>query len=300
MFLIFLTTFAVSSAQTGQLKVVATFSIIGDWVQNVVGEVASVDVLVGPDADAHGFQPSPRDVITLAQADLIFENGLGFETWLDDLYAASRARAPRVAVTEGIEPILAGEAHGGAEHEAEHHPGEVDPHAWHDVQNAIRAVEVIRDTLIEADPDNAAIYRENARAYLAELAGLDEQIREQASGLQEERRKLVTNHDTFGYFARAYGFEVLATLLPLSTDTDEVAAGELAALIDTVRAAGVRAIFVENVGDVRLAEMVAQATGARLAPALYTDALGAAGSAGATYLKMMRYNLGVMLEALAE
>lgn len=313
---------ALSSVQAQPLKAVATFSIVGDWVANVGGDKIELVVLVGPDADSHGYEPTPRDMLAIAGADIVFENGLGFETWLDALYDASGSRAQRVVVTQGVDPIAAAES--GAQHDHHHEDhdhdpdhdhdhdhhhedhgheghdhGEFDPHTWHDVRNAVIAVELIRDALAEADPANAASYSANAASYLEELEALDALVSLEASRLPEQRRKLVTNHHSMGYFARAYGFEVIGTLLPLSTDVGEAAAGDMSALVDAIRAAGIPALFVENVANSSLIERIAAEAGVTVAPSLYTDALGAPGSAGDTYLNMFRHNLAVITAALS-
>lgn len=312
---------ALSSVQAQALKTVATFSILGDWVANVGGDEIELVVLVGPDADSHGYEPTPRDMLAIAGADIVFENGLGFETWLDALYDASGSRAQRVVVTQGVDPIAAAES--GAQHDHHHEDhdhdpdhdhdhdhhyedhgheghdhGEFDPHTWHDVRNAVIAVELIRDALAEADPANAASYRANAASYLEELEALDALVSLEASRLPEQRRKLVTNHHSMGYFARAYGFEVIGTLLPLSTDVGEAAAGDMSALVDAIRAARIPALFIENVANSSLIERIAAEAGVTVAPSLYTDALGAPGSAGDTYLNMFRHNLAVISAAL--
>jgi ABC-type Zn uptake system ZnuABC Zn-binding protein ZnuA len=159
-------------------------------------------------------------------------------------------------------------------------------------------VEVIRDALVAADPDNAALYTANAEAYLAELTELDAFIEAQVAELPVERRKLVTTHDTFGYFAARYGFEIVGTALGASTEAADPSAGAIAELVEAIRAAGVPAIFAENVSNMRLMETIAREAGVTLAPDLYTDALGAPGSPGATYLEMMRYNVTTIVQAL--
>ncbi len=325
-------------AEDAPLSVVASYSILGEWVEKVGGDAIQLSMLVGPDADAHTFEPTPADVATLSEAELIFENGLEFETWLDSLYASSGSDARRVVVTEGLELLEAEnghehhgdgegaheeeahegeheEDHEGEEHESEEHAheeeheeaghghdhGEFDPHVWHDVSNVIVMVANIRDALTQADPDNAERYRANAAAYTAELEALDAFIMESVATLPEERRKLVTSHDSFGYFAARYGFEVVGTVLPsVSTEVADPPAGELAALIDEIQAAGVPAIFAENVSNPRLLERVASGAGVTVAPTLYTDALGTPGSEGETYLAMMRYNTMTIVEALSE
>jgi ABC-type Zn uptake system ZnuABC Zn-binding protein ZnuA len=275
--------------------VVATFSVIGDLVQNVGGEHVAVTVLAGPGVDTHTFEPTAADGAALANARLVFENGLDFETWLDDLYQASGTQAARVVVSAGIEPIE-GE-HGDEPEEGEVH-GEHDPHVWHSAANAIIMVRNIRDALIEADPARAADYRANAETYTAQLQELDDWIMMQVNGLPAERRKLVTTHDTFGYFAQRYGFEVVGTLLPTSTEGASPSAQDLAALVEAVKAAEVPAIFAENVTNNSLLDQVAREAGVQVVATLYTDALGPAGSAGGTYTGMMRSNVTAIVQAL--
>jgi ABC-type Zn uptake system ZnuABC Zn-binding protein ZnuA len=243
------------------------------------------------------------------EAELIFENSLGLETWLDDLYAASGSQAKRVVVTEEHEEH---EEHSEAdEHAAEgeheehgeadgHAHGEIDPHVWHDVTNVMHEVEVIRDALAEADPTNAQSYQANAEAYLAELKELDGWITAEVKKLPENRRKLVTSHDTFGYFARRYGFEVVGSGLGATTETSDPSAAEMANLIEEIKSVGVPAIFAENVSNPKLMERIAAEAGVTLGPELYTDALGEPGSDGDTYLKMMRYNVAALVRALSQ
>ncbi len=303
------------SAQSEPLKVVTTFSVLGDLVQNVAGDNVDLTVLVGPDADSHNYEPSPADIVTLGDADVIVENGLEFETWLDDLVTSSGADATRVVASDGVEPLPASELeehegeeaedeeHEGEEgeaHEGEDEHGEFDPHVWHDMQNAMKMVETIRAALVETDPANAESYNANAEAYTAELETLDTYIQEQVATVPEARRKLVTSHDTFGYFARRYGFEVVGTVLPVSTEAADPAAGELATLIDEIEATGVPAIFAENVTNPDLLEQVASSSGVMVAPPLYTDALGTPDSSGGTYLEMARYNVDTIVQALGE
>jgi zinc/manganese transport system substrate-binding protein len=299
----------------GKLKVVATFSILGDLVKNVGGDNIELKMLVGADGDSHTFEPTPADNKTLAEAALIFENGLGFETWLDKLYTASAAKAKRIAVTDGIEALkgehekehdeehaadskATPEATKEAEHEEEHEHGESDPHAWHDVKNAIQMVRNIRDALAAADSANAETYKANADRYIKELETLDTFVKQQVESLPKESRKLVTSHDAFGYFAHAYGFEIVGWALPTSTEAADPAAGEVAELIEKIKAAKVKAIFAENVSDMRLITRIAQEAGVKVAPPLYSDALSAPGTDGDTYVKMIRYNVTIIVNAL--
>lgn len=296
-----------AAAQDGKpLRVVATFSILGDWVTQVGGDRVEVVTIVPAGGDAHTFDPSPDQVASIAEADLIFEIGAGFETWLDDMYAASGSDAQRVAVSDGLDLIGATEEGHEDEHageaspEAEYEEGELDPHIWGDVSNAVASVETIRTALGSADGANTATYDANAAAYAAELTELDAFIRSEVDKLPEDRRKLVTSHDTFGYFARAYGFEVIGTALnSLTTESSDPPAGEIAALVEEIKTAGVPAIFAENISNTDLMEAIADEAGVSLAPPLYTDALGEPGSEGATYILMMRYNATTIVTALS-
>jgi ABC-type Zn uptake system ZnuABC Zn-binding protein ZnuA len=286
----------------GPVNVVATYSILGDLVENVGGEKVELTTLVGPNGDAHTFEPAPSDNAELADAEVVFENGLGFEPWLDDLYASSGSDAARVTVTDPIEPLTVaaeGQGHEEDAHEDEPH-AEVDPHVWHDVNNAIVMVKSIRDALSEADPKNAATYKRNAKAYIAELEALDADVREEVGSSPEEDRVLFTSHDTFGYFADRYGFEVDTALASASTEVGDPSAGQTAELVKKVERSEVPAIFADNVSDAGVMEGIAAEAGVELAPPLYTDALGEPGSEGGTYVKMVRYNVSTMSEALQQ
>lgn len=294
--------------EDGVTRVVTSYSILNDMVQNVAGKHAETTVLVGAAEDTHTFEASPSDSRALAEADLVFENGVGFEPWLDDAYSTSGSEARRVVVSGDIEPIEGGE-HGHeheeenedgheAGHEEEH--GELDPHVWHDPENAVVMVEAVRDALVKADPGNAGDYRRNAREYIAEIEKLDSEIEGRVDRVPEENRKLVTSHDTFGYFAERYGFEEVGAAIPsLTTESSDPSAGETAKLAEEMREENVRAVFPEQLGsDSQILERIASEADAELAPPLYTDALGEPGNEGDTYLSMMRYNARTVTEAL--
>lgn len=289
--------------------VVATNSILGNLTQQIGGEGIQLTILVGANGDSHTFQPSPADSAALASANLIIENGLGLESWLDELYESAGATGRRVIASEGIEPIsLTEEEHDhdeeGAEHDhdeegAEHDHGQFDPHVWHDVTNVIQMVQNITAALVAADPDQATTYQANSDNYIVELETLDSWIFEQVALIPAGQRKLVTSHDTFAYFAARYQFQIIGTVLNAgTTEAGDPSAGEMAALIETIRAANVPAIFTENISNPQLAEQIAAEANAQLAPPLFSDALGESGSAGDTYLKMMRYNVSTIVEAL--
>jgi ABC-type Zn uptake system ZnuABC Zn-binding protein ZnuA len=284
-----------------KLKVVATFSVLGDLVRAVGGERIDLRVLVGPESDAHTFDPSPADTIALAEAALVVENGLGFEPWLDRLYAASRSPAKRVVATAGLTDLIHTKGHDDhGDRPGQEAHDDVDPHVWHDVRQGGHMVGVIRDALVQADPANAATYRANAERYLAELQALDAWIVERVATLPAARRKLVTAHDTFAYFARRYGFTIVGTALgAATTEVADPSAAQIAALVREIKAAGVPAIFAENVRNPRLMERIASEAGVQLVTGLYTDALGRPGSPGDSYVKMLRSNVERIVAALS-
>jgi len=293
------------AGDSGPLRVVATFSVLGDMVRSVGGDHLSLTVLAGPGVDTHTYSPTASDAAALAESEIVFENGLEFEGWLDDLYEASGSQATRAAVSEGIEPLEADEQaedeHAGDEDddEAGHAHGALDPHIWHSAANAIAMVHNIREALISADPAHADAYRANAEAYASELRELDAWIFETVERLPVERRVLVTTHDTFGYLADRYGFQVVGTVLPTSTEGASPSAQALAALVDAIRATGVPVVFGENVAGNGLLSQVAAEAGVEVVASLFTDALGPESSAATTYLDMMHFNVSTIVDALA-
>lgn len=293
---------ACSAAPTGPrvLRVVATFSVVGDFAKRVAGESAEVRVLVPAGADAHEFEPAPSDAARIADADLIVENGLEFETWLKALYASSGSKARRVVASEGI-VLREGDGHHDHAEEATSEVGHVehDPHVWQDVRNAVRMVRNIADAMASVDAPNAVQYRANADAYIAELETLDTEIAAAMARVPQERRRIVTAHDSLGYFGARYGVEIIGEVIDsLSTEAGEPSAQAIAALIDAIRAQNVRAIFPESMSNPSLLQRIADEAGVRVGGALFTDALGEAGSGRETYIDAMRANVNVLTEAL--
>jgi ABC-type Zn uptake system ZnuABC Zn-binding protein ZnuA len=293
-----------AQAQTAPLKVVATYSILGDVVAAVGGEDIVLTVLVPGEGDPHVYEPTPQDLIALAEADILFENGLELEPWIDALYESSGSRAVRVPVSEGVDVLeFVGHHHHDHDHDHghdhDHAHGEFDPHTWMSPRNVMVFVANIRDALAAADPANAERYAARAEAYLAELEALDAYIVEQLARIPEANRVLVATHELFAYFARDYGFTLLDTPLASVTTAAEPAAGQIALVIEEIRELGVPAIFVENVGNAALIERIASEAGVVVAPPLFTHGLGPAGSGAETYLTMMRYNIDTIVEALS-
>ena len=271
------------------LRVVATYSILGDWVRKIGGGEIELAVLVGPEGDAHTYEPTPRDSVELGEADILFENGLGFEVWLDRLFQASNSAARRVVVADPIDPreiLVAGSR------------TEIDPHVWHLPKNALLMVESITAALEEADPDHSSEYRARQKAYVAQLNELDEWITQQAASIPDSRRKLVTTHDTFGYLADEYDFEVISVLGSVSSEVSDPSAAQMAQIIDRIHSLKIPAIFAENILNPKLTRKIAEEAGVKIVPTLYTDALGPVGSPGSDYLGMMRFNVNKIAEGL--
>ncbi|MDD2867601.1 zinc ABC transporter substrate-binding protein [Neomegalonema sp.] len=290
-----------------EVKAVASFSILADFVKQVGGERVRVQALVGPDGDAHNYEPRPSDAAALARADVVFVNGLGFEGFLDRLVAASETRAPVIVASEGVAAREAEENHDhdhdhdheshAEDHDHDHHDhGPLDPHAWQSVADARIYVGNIRKGLCAADPEGCPDYEARAAAYDEKLAALDAELRAAFSALPEARRRVIVSHDAFAYFGQAYGL----TFLAAQGRSAEAApsAARIAALIRQAREEKAAAIFVENIADPRLAERVAAETGLKMGGRLYSDALSGPGGVAPDYLSMMRANAEALLEAL--
>lgn len=288
---------ASSAGSTGTIKVVATTSILSDLASNVGGERVQIHTLLPAGTDPHTYTPTPTDVQAVAESQLLIENGLGLEEWLQEVIENAGGTRTTVIASEGLTPIEGSEEeHADEEATDEEHSN--DPHMWFDVQHTIGYVERIRDGLKQVDPAGASIYDTNARTYIAQLTQLDAEIVQQTQAIPDERRKLITNHDTFGYFAQRYGFEVVGTVFAGVSTEQEPSAQQIAALVERVRTANVPAIFTENTVNPRLAEQIGNEVGVKVVTSLYTDALGEPGSDGDTYIKMMRYNVQQIVEAL--
>jgi zinc/manganese transport system substrate-binding protein len=276
------------AAQETKLKVVATFSILGDVVKNVGGDRLEVAMLVGPNADAHVYSPSPTDARKLADAKLIVVNGLGFEGWIDRLAKASGSKAPVVTATKGVKPRRMADSHG--------HSHGSDPHAWQSVANVKLYAANIRDGLIAVDPAGKAAYEANASAYLAKLDALDREVRDAVAKIPADRRRVITTHDAFGYFQDAYGLEFIA---PQGVSTEsEASAKDVARIIGQIKRQKIPAIFMENISDPRLLKRIADETGAKAGGTLYSDALTDQKGPAPTYIDLIRHNIRTLSAAL--
>lgn len=272
-----------------QLTAVATFSILGDFVKNVAGDRAQVTTLVGPNGDAHVYSPIASDARRLSVANIVFINGLGLEGWMIRLITASGTTAPIIIATKGVTPRdMKGEHEGSRT--------VLDSHAWQSIANARIYVANIRDGLAKVDPAGASIYDTNTKSYLAELDALEKEVRAAIAKIPVDRRKIITNHDSFGYFGDAYGMEFIAPE-GLSTDS-EPSASDVAKIIIQIRTQKIPAVFLENVADPRLMQRVAEESGAKLGGKLYSDALSGPNGPASTYIELMRNNVREFDEAL--
>jgi zinc/manganese transport system substrate-binding protein len=265
-----------------KINVVASFSILGDFAKNVGGERIDVTTLVGSNSDVHVYTPAPADAKKIADAKLVIINGLGLEGWLPRLVQSSGSKAAIVTATNGIAPRKRG--------------SDADPHAWQSVVNAKIYVTNIREALVAADQAAAPSYRANADAYLAKLDVLDREVREAVAQIAQARRKVISTHDAFGYFAAAYG---IAFIAPQGVSTEsEPSARDIAAIITQIRAEKIPAVFLENVSDPRLMRRISAETGARIGGTLYSDSLTAENGDAPTYIDMVRHNIKALTSAL--
>ncbi len=277
-----------ASAAEPPERVVVSFSILEDIAQQIGGSDVAVTSLIGPDSDAHVFEPSPDQARLLAHAQLFIVNGLGLEGWETRLVQSAQYRGPVVVASDGIAPIEATE------------PGAAapvpDPHAWQDVKNAeIYAANIAR-ALEGVDPARADAYRGRVDRYQARLEALDRQVRTELSAIPAAKRRVITTHDAFAYYGKAYG---VAFLAPEGVSTDsEPSAEAIAGLIRQVRREGIKALFLENISDPRLMEALARETGATLGPPLFSDALSRPDEPAPTYIRMIEYNTAALKQGM--
>ncbi len=284
--LVSISSLCVAHAQT--LNVATSFSILEDFVTNVGGNRVSITNFVPRDGDAHTYQPGTQDVRKLAEARVVFINGLGLEAWFQPLLKNAASQTKVVTVSSGLKPRTFDEDGKNV----------TDPHAWWNTANAVQYVRNIQRGLSSVDPAGAATYKMNADRYARTLTELDAWAKKEISSLPVSSRKIVTNHDALGYFAERYGFQVIGDVIPSLGTEQEPSAKAMAQLSSTIKAQRVTAIFTENTVSKKLAETIASESGAKIAPPLYTDALGPIGSSGETFLKAFRYNVNTIVDAL--
>jgi ABC-type Zn uptake system ZnuABC Zn-binding protein ZnuA len=265
------------------LNVLAIETFLADIAQNVAGDRLLLSALLPTGVDPHGFEPTPGDLTRVAASHVLIVNGAGFEEFLGKLLQNAGGERLVIEASAGL---------------TSHTARAGDPHFWLDPNNVVRYVENIRDGLSQADPDGAATYAANAEVYIAQLKELDRWIAGQVRQVPAERRQLVTNHESFGYFADRYGFKIIGTIVPSVSTSASPSAQQLARLIDQIKATGAQAIFLETGTNPQLAQQVARETGIQVVTGLYSHSTTEAGGPAPTYIDMMKYNTRVIVDAL--
>lgn len=281
--------------QTG-IKVIAVESFLADIVQNVAGDRLVVETLMPEGLDPHSFEPTPRDVARISDSDILFANGAGFEEWLQDILENLPADQIIIEASAGLQSRTIEEGHS----EDDGHDHEKDPHFWLDPTLVITYVENIRDGLISLDPQGMDQYSANAETYIQQLKELDKYIQEKIATIPAERRLIVTNHESFGYFADRYGFKVVGTIIHSVSSGSAPSAQQMAELVDQMRASGAIAIFMETGSNSQLAEQLSTETGIKVVYDLYTHSISEAGGNAPSYIDLMKYNVEQMVSALAK
>lgn len=268
------------------LNVVASFSVLGDMVSQVGGEHVHVDTLVGPDGDPHTFEPSPKDSVLLSKADVVVVNGLGLEGWLDRLVKASGFKGQLVVASQGVKTHTLDE------------DGKTvtDPHAWNSAANGAQYAQNMLAGLVKASPQDEAALNASGQNYIAQLQHIDGWAKARFSAIPQAKRKVLTSHDAFGYFGRAYGVTFMAPQ-GLSSES-EASAAQVGALIQQIKADGVQTWFMENQLDPRLVKQIASATGAQPGGELYPEALSKPGGVADSYVKMLRHNVDTLANSM--
>lgn len=282
-----------------KLQVVASFSIIGDFARQVGGDHIALKTLVGPNGDAHVYEPSPADAIALARADVVLTNGLLFEGFLNRLIEASGTQAPIFALTDGVDVLQdpAGGHYHFVDGKAIFHAEPNNPHAWQSVSAAKIYVQNVATAFCATDADNCAEYEANAAAYIEQLTALDAEVRAAVATIPEDRRVVVVAHNAYQYFERDYGLHFLSPV-GISTES-EASAADVAGLVRQVREQKASAVFAENITDSRLVQQIAAEAGLSLGGTLYSDALSGPDGPAAAYVEMMRHNLSTITTAIA-
>jgi zinc/manganese transport system substrate-binding protein len=287
---------ALHAQTTEPIKAVASFSILGDLVKQVGGDRVKVDVLVGAGSDAHVFQPTPSQARLVGQAQIVFSNGMGFEGWLTRLLNTASYKGKHVVASQGIKPIETEEGDHGHGHKHGHSHGESDPHAWQSVPNVVTYVGNIAKGLCAADAAGCDTYKKNAATYTAELQALDTEIKAAWATIPTAQRKVITSHDAFGYYAKAYGVRFLAPQ-GLSTESEASARG-VGQLVRQIKRENIKALFVESISDARLIEQIGRETGVKPAGELFSDSLSDAQGPASSYVAMMRFNTNALTRAV--
>lgn len=273
-------------AMAKTLNVVTSFSVLGDMTRQVGGDAVNVTTLVGPDGDPHTFEPSPKESALLSKADVVVVNGLGLEGWIDRLVKASGFKGQLVVASQGVSTQTLEEDGRTV----------TDPHAWNNVANGVIYVHNITEGLAKADPQQASSLKARGATYAAELNQLEAWVKQRVSTIPREKRKVLTSHDAFGYFARAYQVDFLSPQ-GLSSES-EASAADVGALIKQIKADGVHTWFMENQLDPRLVKQIAAATGAQAGGELYPEALSKPGGVADSYINMVRHNVDTIVAGM--
>ncbi|WP_455479561.1 metal ABC transporter substrate-binding protein [Bartonella sp. B23] len=295
--LLLLIIFPFFASAHNKIKVVASFSVLADLVKNVGGDHISITTLVGPNANTHTYEPTPRDVQTLRNAHIIFINGLHLEDFMNRLITASGTKAPIVEVSTNISPLEIKTQEHNVRQQHRHHSG-VDPHAWQAIPNVEIYVKNITAAFCEIDTQFCASYRKNSQIYIQKLKAAREKLKTKIATIPKDKRIIITSHDAFGYFAQEYGFTILA---PQSASTEtEATAADVAELIQQIKINKATALFVENISNPRLIKQISKETGLKIGGTLYSDALSNENGSAATYLDMMEHNVNTIINAIAK
>jgi len=282
---------AAAAQAADKIKVAASFSVLGDMANRIGGDRVELTSFVGPNGDAHVYEPKPGDARTLADSAILVVNGLGLEGWMSRLEKSSGFKGQVVTATKGIKTRQMVEEEHGQTRKI------TDPHGWQSLANGRVYVQNIRDGLIAADPAGKETYEGNAKKFLAEIDTVEKDVKASIAKLPPARRKIITTHDAFGYFGATYGMEFIA---PAGVSTDsEASARDVAKIIRQIKAEKIPAVFLENVTDHRLLDQIAKETGAKIGGTLYSDALSDAKGPAATYLDMFRHNIQTLTAALS-
>ncbi|MER2520335.1 MAG: zinc ABC transporter substrate-binding protein [Bdellovibrionales bacterium] len=289
-------------AASTPIRVVATFSILGDMARQIGGDSAVIKTLVGPDGDAHTYKPTPHDSLALASADLVIVNGFGMEGWIDRLVSASGFKGRVVIVSEGVSPRQIDEED-GADGSHGHHHGNIhggkaiDPHAWQDISNARIYARNIAAALVKVRPSDSATIMARAASYDAELEALDRWVKAEIGSIAPQKRKIITSHDAFGYFGASYGVSFLSPQ-GLSTEVEPTAT-EAAKLIEQMKTEKIKRVFFESMASPKLVKQLAKDAGASVGEPVYSDALSKESGPAATYVAMIRHNVTLFKAAMA-
>ena len=301
MMIVVLTACQTNSNQVKQvdsaIKVIAVESFLADIVQNIAGERMVVDTLMPKGLDPHSFEPTPKDVARISDSDILFVNGAGFEEWLEDVIENLPENLVVVEASAGLQSRTVDEEEHADEDEQDH---EIDPHFWLDPTLVITYAENIRDGLISIDPEGKEIYSSNTEEYIQQLKDLDAYIQEKIAVIPVERRLIVTNHESFGYFADRYGFEIVGTIIHSVSSGAAPSAQQMAQLVDQMRASGAIAIFMETGTNPQLAEQLAKETKIKIVYDLYTHSVSDLDGKASTYIDLMKYNVEQMINALGD